>query len=338
MIKVQSLARVWRHQIIFSHAILCVMLFAGTGSGGEIKVCGTLDSSYCTGLAEVRVTSAEVRIHPSVGDNLASDASFDDSLRGPSVATMAEARWRLGDFDGNGLDDLLIIHAGDYGNGSYGHAQAWIHSSNGNGFDKSEGDQDLGYRFTDSRQQVVGDFDGDGRDDLALIYEGPTGKASVWIHSSNGNGFDYTRWQRLDANFSNSQRWEVGDFDGDGRDDMVLVYDAGTYGATAWIYRSDGRKLVKVRSLRLGVDFEKSDHWEVGDIDGDGRDDLLRGARMQFSLFPWRLTHPTTQAFISVGNSFDLPANTVTLDDLPLGHLLLGNFDNQPGDDGYYVD
>ena len=66
----------------------------------------------------------------------------------------------------------------------------------------------------------------------------------------------------------------VGDFNGDGRSDMV-VHNANTLE----LYISDGTHMVPrwVQTLPLGVwgDFADHDQFLVGDFDGNGRDDLV---------------------------------------------------------------
>jgi len=113
--------------------------------------------------------------------------------------------------------------------------------------------------------EVAGDFDGDGRDDIALL-----GRRGTEVLISSGTSFrDARRWSSerlrvLDA-------W-AGDVDGDGRDDIVLTQD----GRRAWVQRSTGTGFLRAQlwSASRGV-MPKL----VADFDGDGKDDLVWAGR-----------------------------------------------------------
>ncbi|MFG2609063.1 esterase, partial [Streptomyces anulatus] len=89
---------------------------------------------------------------------------------------------------------------------------------------------------------VPGDFNGDGKDDLAVFYNG--GQAAdgkyvslVFTFTSNGAAFNNptTSWTS-----SGSFNWNVGlptsgDYDKDGKDDLGVLYEGGT--------AADGRRL-----------------------------------------------------------------------------------------------
>ena len=110
----------------------------------------------------------------------------------------------------------------------------------------------------------VGDFDGDGRDDVAAFSRG-----TWWIGRSNGIGFSTAAW----STFSSASGWSsqvVGDFDGDGRDDVANFHPSN---GTWWVSRSTGSGFV----TSLWADFSTASGWSsqvVGDFDGDGRDDI----------------------------------------------------------------
>jgi hypothetical protein len=91
-----------------------------------------------------------------------------------------------GDYNGDGKDDLMAMY--DYGNGSMG---IWTFTSDGTGFAPK-----LSY-MTNANQwgvaatkfMVAGDYNGDGKDDLAILYDYGTNKAGIWLYISNGTTF-----------------------------------------------------------------------------------------------------------------------------------------------------
>ena len=75
----------------------------------------------------------------------------------------------------------------------------------------------------------------------------------------------------MDTRFSEAQRWKTGDFDGDGLDDLVLVYDTRDSGVTTWTYSSDGYGFVRSAKRRMDTPFSERQVWLAADLDGDGR-------------------------------------------------------------------
>ncbi len=68
-----------------------------------------------------------------------------------------------------------------------------------------------------------GDFNGDGKDDLVTFTRGTA--ADAWVLLSTGSGFvsPAVKWQDYFA--AGSEFPGVGDFNGDGRDDVVTFTD-----------------------------------------------------------------------------------------------------------------
>lgn len=107
----------------------------------------------------------------------------------------------------------------------------------------------------------VGDFDGDGRDDIVGQTSG-----NWWIAVSNGNSFINSFW----AGWSSSVDWKdvrVGDYNGDGRDDIV-----GRAGGAWWMGLSNGISF-STSLATIWPDITWVDVL-VGDFNGDGRDDI----------------------------------------------------------------
>ncbi|MEU6734876.1 FG-GAP and VCBS repeat-containing protein [Streptomyces physcomitrii] len=120
---------------------------------------------------------------------------------------------------------------------------------------------------------AVGDFDGDGHPELAVGSAGD----DVWIFDGvTAAGAEGRRELTTDIAPDSSEYYRslaVGDFDADGRDDLVVGgrYDKdGTY---------DGASLVYPGASGAYTALPDEAHAAVtGDFDGDGRDDLLLGS------------------------------------------------------------
>ncbi len=128
--------------------------------------------------------------------------------------------------------------------------------------------------FWNDQQWLVGDFNGDGRDDMAKSFN-DSGLASLDVHLSNGSGFTIQRWATRQGGFWNDQQWLVGDFNGDGRDDMAKSFnDSGL--ASLDVHLSNGSGFTIQRWATRQGGFWNDQQWLVGDFNGDGRDDMAK--------------------------------------------------------------
>ena len=114
-----------------------------------------------------------------------------------------------------------------------------------------------------------GDFNGDGRADALWRSEG--GSVTDWLGQASGGfvGNDANLFVSVPASWTVVGR---GDFNGDGRDDIVWRNDNGA--VTDWLATSNGALVGNDANLFTPVPTS----WQVvgtGDFNGDGRSDLL---------------------------------------------------------------
>jgi serine/threonine protein kinase len=180
-----------------------------------------------------------------------------------------------GDVDADGDDDLLVgsVHDDGY--------EFLLSRSDGAG-DLSRPRAVLDVRADPTFSSVeVGDYDGDGRADVALIETDPDSAeafppSTLSVHLGTGDGF---RKDGTTQQFTTGYGpWmEVGDFDGDEDDELLILpedddniltltvadYDQGVTQPTNWgLFNPDARD---ARYTGIGV----------ADFNGDGRDDVV---------------------------------------------------------------
>ncbi|MFB7460153.1 trypsin-like serine protease, partial [Streptomyces sp. NPDC056188] len=140
-----------------------------------------------------------------------------------------------GDFNGDGREDVAVFY--DNGTSPEGKNRCSLHVfySTGTGFaePKKVWSTPGGFTFASSKL-TAGDYNGDGKDDIAVFYNGgksDDGKniSSLYTFTSTGTGFSNPRktWTNSGFTWSASQVTS-GDFNGDGKDDVAVLYNGGT--------------------------------------------------------------------------------------------------------------
>jgi hypothetical protein len=166
-----------------------------------------------------------------------------------------------GDFNGDHRDDVLWRN-------DNGLTVDWLGTANG-GFTDNFGNSAANVG-TDWKVAGIGDFNGDGKDDV--LWRNDSGLTVDWLGSANG-GFT--------NNYGNSAvnvptNWKIagtGDFNGDGRDD-ILWRDSSTGLTVDWLGTASGGFSDNYASSAVNVPTD----WHIagtGDFNGDGTDDIL---------------------------------------------------------------
>jgi hypothetical protein len=177
---------------------------------------------------------------------------------------------KVGDFNGDGRDDLMGIVTTT--------GEVVVSISNGSTSFASSVWGTVPLATT--REIHVGDFNGDGRDDVFTIQTTPQGVGNLVVLRSTGTSFASTLFGTLAPNVP-YVGFRLGDFNGDGLDDIVAFRANGS----STIYRSTGGAFVQVFGGILPVppgSVSASDI-VIGDFNRDGKSDIL--IRQSQSLF-----------------------------------------------------
>ena len=145
-----------------------------------------------------------------------------------------------GDFNNDNKDDIAVMY--DYGNntgalwvllsnGTTLTPQSWFYSGAGN------------WSVNNIKNLSVGDFNGDNKDDVAVMYNYGNNTAGFWMFMSTGTGFVQQMWHYSGpGNWSTNQSkfMTVGDFNNDNKDDIAVMYDYGNNTLKYWHYIRSG--------------------------------------------------------------------------------------------------
>ncbi|ALG08390.1 RICIN domain-containing protein [Kibdelosporangium phytohabitans] len=236
------------------------------------------------------------------------DRAGNISPAGPVWTMMAHARTVPGtpvraDTNGDRRADFAMLF--DQGNGR---TAAWNFLSTGSGF--SSGyvgwDTDVSGGFPMYRiKSANGDFDGDGRSDIAVLREDPDRKVRLYLLRSDGNRFDAESEPAWTGDYRLSHlRPVAGDFDGDGDDDLAVFQGLAGAQTKLWVHHVSGGVFAPpVLRWDSGANGLDVNHLSpvAGDFDGDGDDDIaaFRGAPGTTQTKLW--TH------VSTGTGFAAP-------------------------------
>jgi len=180
-----------------------------------------------------------------------------------------------GDFNGDGKDDIVKF----WRDSGLGFLRGDVHValSTGSGFGPTVMWHD--WFCLGDEIPLVGDFNGDGKDDI-ISFAG-VASGDVYVALSTGSSFSGTGVKWDDDFYTFNQIPGVGDFNGDGKDDIVVFLRE--------VISDIGRGDIWV-ALSTGSGFGARQKWHdwfclgneiplVGDFNGDGKDDIVTFSR-----------------------------------------------------------
>jgi hypothetical protein len=221
----------------------------------------------------------------------------------------------VGDFDGDGRDEIAVAPDAPLSEGNdfwvldFLPGEGWGHLGRFDGFWADFDCTDVVPSDYPAKFAVVGDFDGDKRDEVAIAPDAPGSEgndfwvmkyvgdpgAGTWKHmGQTAAGF----WADFDCSdtaspadpaFNAPAKFAVvGDFDGDGRDEIAIAPDLpGTQGNDFWVMKYVGQfptgqwQHASPTGYPSGADLDCSpaDYAAkfavVGDLDGGGCDEIV---------------------------------------------------------------
>lgn len=192
-----------------------------------------------------------------------------------------------GDLDGDGIADLVVL----------GKDKRTLSVLRGGKAGVTPGGTAVIVAPADAEVEVdIGDIDGDGIPDIVTAFSenlpGPhhTKRMTVVVRSTlPGGDIAHGTERRVTSSMNGSEegavstRVQIADVDGDGFDDIVLFF-ADRFGGNGRMARGSTagvRLQARPVDLRLDVDSGLTALLAVGDLNGDGRDDVLVEGRPQ---------------------------------------------------------
>jgi hypothetical protein len=191
---------------------------------------------------------------------------------------LSKSQMVAADVNGDGKDDIVGIY--NYGDGLM---RMWSFISDGTNFSSVyQSYTGCGGCWDLSKSQMVAaDVNGDGKDDIVGIYNYSGGLMRMWNFVSDGANFSsmYRSYAGCGGCWELSQaQMVVADVNGDGKDDIVGIYDYGGGLMRMWNFVSDGANFSSVYRSYVGC----GGCWELSqaqmmaaDVNGDGKDDIV---------------------------------------------------------------
>lgn len=179
----------------------------------------------------------------------------------------------VGDFDGSHKAAIMLCGINGW-NTVY---QRVAHSRGDGGFDVTNTPGNFGPSARAGAQKVIGDFNGDGKQEIAWV--SPEGSHTIVTAFSNGDGtfavHTFASWL-----FSNSctfpgAKLVSGDFNGDGKTDLALVGGVGWTSIAIAFSNGDGSfSETNIDCSFFATCATQGSTLIVGDFNGDGKTDL----------------------------------------------------------------
>lgn len=212
-----------------------------------------------------------------------------------------------GDFKGNGKDEILrLTPIASTSEDSYN--KIALHITSDDGTTLLWGKYSLYNGGKIQGRIVAGDFNGDGKDDIATMYDYDNYCPKIHVFKSNGESFDNWETWFTETGFFNpnsvTERFTAGDFNGDGKDDIAAMYDYADNSTKILVFISTGTSFNYWSSWytenRAGYYVAESvtGRFSAGDFNNDDKDDIA-------TMYAYSSGATRIHVFKSNGTSFE---------------------------------
>lgn len=154
---------------------------------------------------------------------------------------------------------------------------------------------------TVTKKAKRGDMNGDDKADIPAFYNYGGGTTAAWVFKSTGGSFVPTSfWWSGSGTFDPTKsKFVYGDFDGDGKEDVLAFYNYGGGTTGAWFFKSNGSTFSPRLWWHSGPgNFDLANATILsGDLNGDGYDEAV-------AFYKYGPT--STGAFVFSYNGYDL--------------------------------
>lgn len=164
------------------------------------------------------------------------------------------------DYDGDGITDVAVFRPG----ASAAAQTTWFIQQSATGTNRIEPFGLTGNGTSNFDTPIPGDYDGDGKFDIAVYRFGLTPINNYIVRQSSNGAVTYTAF----GNF-NSDYILPGDYDGDGKYEIAAARFVSNTAPLTWWIRNSSNGSVSARQWGIGSDFPSQ-----GDYDGDGVTDI----------------------------------------------------------------
>ena len=251
----------------------------------------------------------------------------------------------VGDLDNDGRGEIIVAMTGDSGDTLDTHVGLWVFEWDGvSGSDNYGINGEPSERYLDflrepdgtlpdrirSEDIAVGDFDGDGKQEVLWVNNASTVFDNAYIFSISGDiGSGFTNvvvekvFRRTDYGFGGSTNGAYGpmDLDGDGHPEGIIgVWNHGAFA----IFESDQPDNYILKYYVEGLDssdlFPCNKLSAIWDYDGDGKDEFFFSGEYPGSYSPYY----ASGVYIVNVNGQDIDSTSVEIDTLPINNTELG--------------